>query len=264
MGLRCLLRSWRKLHGEVGRIFNPFWIQLIPIENPKSEDLKALLQQVIALDQHRILSRLRSRHAERTRKTAGKQALIAQLNQVICDKSIKARLGFAKSRLTTVREGAQALQVLFTRLESILDPRAKEVEVQKVLGEIVKEAYEFTRENDLSIALQNFSGNPSLKNHLPEAIGKLARYYSAAFELVCAARDKFPRLPISKDHSKKSTPKYNFSSITSFTRIVHDQESSALVRAHVICAISSSASTEGSTFLGHMAGSTRNGSCQTG
>jgi hypothetical protein len=190
MGLRCLLRSWRKLHGEVGRIFNPFWIQLIPIENPKSEDLKALLQQVIALDQHRILSRLRSRHAERTRKTAGKQALIAQLNQVICDKSIKARLGFAKSRLTTVREGAQALQVLFTRLESILDPRAKEVEVQKVLGEIVKEAYEFTRENDLSIALQNFSGNPSLKNHLPEAIGKLARYYSAAFELVCAARDK--------------------------------------------------------------------------
>jgi hypothetical protein len=79
---------------------------------------------------------------------------------------------------------------LFTRLESILDPHVEEVEVQKVLGEIVKEAYEFTRKNDLSKALQNFSGNPSLKNHLPEAIGKLARYYSAAFELVCAARDK--------------------------------------------------------------------------
>jgi hypothetical protein len=136
------------------------------------------------------LSRLRSQHAERTRKTVGKQALITQLNQAIHDKSVEAKSGFTKSRLTTVREGAQALQVLFTRLESILDPHAEEVEVQKVLGEIVKEAYEFTKENDLSITLQNFSGNPSLKNHLPEAIGKLARYYSAAFELVCAARDK--------------------------------------------------------------------------
>lgn len=54
----------------------------------------------------------------------------------------------------------------------------------------MKEAYKFTRENNLSTALQNFSGDPSLKKYLPEAIGKLARYYSAASELVCAARDK--------------------------------------------------------------------------
>jgi hypothetical protein len=152
--------------------------------------LKALLEHVVVLDLHRILSRLRSCHARKSRKTVGKQALITQLNQAINDKSVKARLGFAKSRWTAVRDGARALQALFTRLESILDLHAEEVEVQKVLGEIVEEAHEFIRENDLSMALQNFSGNPSLKKHLPEAIGKLARYYSAASDLVCAARDK--------------------------------------------------------------------------
>jgi hypothetical protein len=64
----------------------------------------------------------------------------------------------------------------------------------KVLGEIVENAHELTIKNDLSAALQNFAGDPSLKKHLPEAIGKLARYYSAASELVCAARDKNCRI----------------------------------------------------------------------
>jgi hypothetical protein len=35
---------------------------------------------------------------------------------------------------------------------------------------------------------------PTLKQYLPEAIGKLARYYSATFELICAARDKMCRI----------------------------------------------------------------------
>ncbi|KAH7303693.1 hypothetical protein BKA65DRAFT_225964 [Rhexocercosporidium sp. MPI-PUGE-AT-0058] len=42
----------------------------------------------------------------------------------------------------------------------------------------------------LSAALQTFSGDPNLKKYLPEAIGKLGRYYSAPTELVCAARDR--------------------------------------------------------------------------
>ena len=31
---------------------------------------------------------------------------------------------------------------------------------------------------------------PSLKQYVPEAIGKLGDYYSATFELICAARDR--------------------------------------------------------------------------
>lgn len=49
-------------------------------EDPKQEDQKADLQQIAALDLYRILSRLRSRHGKMTRKTAGKPALISQLD----------------------------------------------------------------------------------------------------------------------------------------------------------------------------------------
>lgn len=138
----------------------------------------------------RILSRLRSRHANRTRKTVGKQAIIVQLNQAINDKSVKGRAGIAECRWVAARDGARALLALFTRLEKIIDPQMERVEVQKVLVEIVKTAYEFIRKMDLSAILQKFSGDPSLKRHLPEAIGKLARYYSSASDLLCAARDR--------------------------------------------------------------------------
>ena len=46
----------------------------------RPEDQKAALQQIAALDLYRILSRLRSRHSKMTRKTAGKPALISQLD----------------------------------------------------------------------------------------------------------------------------------------------------------------------------------------
>jgi hypothetical protein len=64
------------------------------------------------------------------------------------------------------------------------------MEVQCIIAEILKGAYEFTLEADLTAGVQNSALAPSLKIHLPIAIGKLGRYYSAASELVCAARDR--------------------------------------------------------------------------
>lgn len=52
-----------------------------------------------------------------------------------------------------MRDRAQALQSLFTRLESILNPSAENIKIQEVIREIVKEAYEFTIATDLSAAL---------------------------------------------------------------------------------------------------------------
>lgn len=51
---------------------------------------------------------------------------------------------------------ARALQVLFTRLESASGPPSKDVELQEVLGQIVKGAHEFTMAADLTTALQSF------------------------------------------------------------------------------------------------------------
>jgi hypothetical protein len=115
------------------------------------------------------------------------------LNEVLNDKSVKARPGITEKRLKGVRDRAQALQALFTRLERIPDLSAGTAEIQEILEEIVMEAHEITTAADLSLALQYFSGNPNLKTHLPEAIGKLGRYYSICSELVCAARDTICR-----------------------------------------------------------------------
>ena len=79
---------------------------------------------------------------------------------------------------------------MFARPENIPNLAVEEIEVQAVLGKIVKKAHEYSMATDLSAALRTFSSNPNVKRHLPEGIGKLGRYYSAACELVCAARDR--------------------------------------------------------------------------
>jgi hypothetical protein len=66
---------------------------------------------------------------------------------------VKARSGFTVSSLKVMRDRARALQSLFTRLKSILNLFAENIEIQEVIKEIIKEAYEFTIITDLSVAL---------------------------------------------------------------------------------------------------------------
>ncbi|PMD60360.1 uncharacterized protein K444DRAFT_642993 [Hyaloscypha bicolor E] len=91
-------------------------------------------------------------------KTTGRLALITQLYEAINNKSVKARLGLIKSSLEAGRD----------RLESISDLYAE-----------IGKAYEMSSMLELT-----------LKQYLPEAIGKLARYYSATFELVYTTRNR--------------------------------------------------------------------------
>ncbi len=158
----------------------------------KLDNIEAAFREVVSIDLERILSRLRSRHAKGTRKTAGKRPLIAQLHDAIHSRSIKAT--------ETIEEGrrrVQYLQSLFARLESITDPSAEIIEVEgvmEVVGEIVKQIHAFSLATDLGLALRTSMIDPSLKAYLPEAVGKLGRYYSATSELVCAARHRASRL----------------------------------------------------------------------
>jgi hypothetical protein len=73
------------------------------------------------------------------------------------------------------------------------DLRAETGEAHEVVGEIVKQAHGFPLAT-LNAALQSSMLEPTLKQYLPEAISKLASYYSATFELVCAARDRTCRV----------------------------------------------------------------------
>jgi hypothetical protein len=75
----------------------------------------------------------------------------------------------------------------------MLDLHAETGEAHEVVGEIIKQAHEFPLAT-LSAALQSSMLEATLKQYMPEAIGKLAGYYSATFELVCAARDRTCRV----------------------------------------------------------------------
>lgn len=154
----------------------------------KSDDTEVAFREVVSLDLDRILSRLRSRHAKITRKTAGKRPLIEQLRDAIHSRSVRATKTLEESR-RRVRD----VQSLFARLESITHPNAEIIKVEgvvEVVGEIVKQIHAFSLATDLSLALQTSMIDPTLKAYLPEAIGKLGRYYSATSELVCAARHR--------------------------------------------------------------------------
>lgn len=62
-----------------------------------------------------------------------------------------------------------------------------------MIGEILKQMHAFSQAVNLSEALRTSTIEPTLKEYLPDAVGKLGRYYSATSELVCAARHKKAR-----------------------------------------------------------------------
>ena len=178
------------LRVEVGlSIFFLYYTKLIYISvRLKSDDTEAAFQEAISLDLERILSRLRSRHAKSTRKTAGKRPLIEQLHDAIHSRSIKAI-----KIIEETRRKVQDLQSLFARLKSITDPNVEIIEVEgmiEVVGKIVKQIHVFSLTMDLGLALRTSIINLTLKVYLPEAISKLGRYYSATSKLVYAARHR--------------------------------------------------------------------------
>jgi hypothetical protein len=120
-------------------------------------------------------------------------ALITQLHKAINDKSVNPRSGLTKSSLKAGRDRTRALHVLFTKLEGMSDLHAETGEAHEVVGEIIKKVHEYPMAT-LSTALQSSMLEPTLKQYLPEAIGKLARYYSVTSDLVCAARDRTCRV----------------------------------------------------------------------
>lgn len=129
------------------------------------------------LDMKRVLSRLRSRHSKAT-----KQPFITQLHNAIKDKTFQSTADLTKR----IRD----LQNLFNRLEKIPDIKTNIGHAHNLVRDIVTQIYGLIPPTDLSLLLKRSKIEPSLQTHLPNSLGKLSRYYSAAYSLVCAARDK--------------------------------------------------------------------------
>jgi hypothetical protein len=130
-------------------------------------------------------------HAPKSRKTAGKAELIPQLSAALNDTSVRPSSIISKSTLKDLRDRTKKLEMLSQRLESLPILDIEISTTQDILMEIITQTYEFTLKPNLHSALRtSLTLNPSLVKFLPDALGKLGRYFSVASELVCAARDR--------------------------------------------------------------------------
>lgn len=161
--------------------------------NSKEHDCTALLRHIVRLDFARILSRLRSKHAKKTRRTDGKPALISQLHSAITDVSVKPGPKVSGSTLREIRLKAATLKTVGERLEAHPNPQPDSEDVLDLLTKVVEQACDLAVScHRMKAALEtSHTLDPTLKTHLPTAIGKLGRYSSASQDLISAAR-KYP------------------------------------------------------------------------
>lgn len=140
------------------------------------------------LDEPRILSRLRSRHAARTRKTMGKPGLLPLLSRTIHDKSIHGRDETTKTSLTRIQSSSKQLSEKFSDFEAARESDSTNNASRDMLLDVLTRTSEFDV-CSLQTALESSPFiDPSLKTYLPLAISKLGRYYCIACDLIDAAR----------------------------------------------------------------------------
>ena len=153
--------------------------------------MKALFRCIVTLDYCRILSRLRSRHAKKTSRDKDKSVLITLLDTAIRDQSIQPSPNITTMELMNVSTKINTLKALFVKFEDIQGHSAASSEVQDVAMELITQMHDLASQTKIKLALNSSKRlNPELKTFLPEAVGKLGRYYSISYELVCVARSE--------------------------------------------------------------------------
>jgi len=94
-------------------------------------------------------------------------------------------------QLADILTKIKTLKALFMKLEDIQEHSAASSEVQDVAMELITQMHDLASQTKLNLALNSSKRlNPELKTFLPEAVGKLGRYYSISYELVCVARSE--------------------------------------------------------------------------
>ena len=154
----------------------------------RSEVRQSFFTYIVSTDKARILSRLRSRHASRTRKTSGKASLPLLLFHTINGTSAFVGGKAGKSRTAEIRSQCKKLRNTFEKLEKAEDNNDLASSVE-LLKSIIVLACEFDIDGLIAM-LQNFQAlNPSLRAYLPEALRKIGRYYEVAQDLAGASRN---------------------------------------------------------------------------
>ncbi|KAL2039804.1 hypothetical protein N7G274_007204 [Stereocaulon virgatum] len=159
--------------------------------NSKDDDVKALFRRIVTLDYCHILSRLRSRHAKKTSRSKDKPVLIALLDTAVQDQSIQPSPDITVMELADILRKVKTLKSLFIKFEEIQGHAAASSVVQDVTMELLTQMHDLASQTKLILALDSSKTLiPELEKSLPEAVGKLGRYYSISCELVCVARSE--------------------------------------------------------------------------
>ncbi|KAL8917940.1 MAG: hypothetical protein Q9172_005631 [Xanthocarpia lactea] len=147
-----------------------------------------LFRQVIILDEPRILSRLRSTHAERSRKTIGKPALLPLLRRTLDDALIHGRCETTSTSLTRLQSSSEQLSKRFSDFEAAGQSIIKNDASRDILLDILTRISEFDVSSLQTVLASAHFLDPSIKTYLPLAMSKLGRYYFVTCDLVDAAR----------------------------------------------------------------------------
>ena len=159
--------------------------------NSKDDDIKALFRCIVTLDYFRILSRLRSRHAKKISRSKDKPVLLTQLSTALHDQSVQPSPNITNLELEIVLAQVNVLEALFKRFEDIPEHCAASPEVQDLAMDLITHMHSLASQTKLKSALESSTRlDGGLKRFLPEAVGKLGRYYSISYELICATRSK--------------------------------------------------------------------------
>ena len=158
-------------------------------ERSKDVGSHEVLREIVRLDFWRILSRLRSRHAKRSRKTAGKPPLVAQLSAAVNNTLLRKHHKLSENKVSALRERVHVINNLFSALEALLSVEDELCEAQELLMCIVEHLNEVAKGKMLTSMLDAIEEpNIEVRNHLLSSVGKLGRYYSASQDLIHAVR----------------------------------------------------------------------------
>ena len=145
---------------------------------------------MIALNRGRIYSRLRSRHAERSRRNYDKPPIVVQLAEAVS--ALNTLRIVPAVDLDNVTPQVEELQHLFRQLEALTEDQARSQRSHKTLVNLLRCAHTLSSQNDLGKLLNAIPNSgrfgPDAKSSLPIAVGKIGRYYAVCDFLVVAAR----------------------------------------------------------------------------
>ena len=146
--------------------------------------MSGLLYEIIALNRDRILSRLQSRDATRSRRKQEKPPVITRLAETVSTASaLEAVKAMSNIALMALKAETKVLKVTFQQLEAMPVNQAWSLDINKILFDLLTCAYTLALRDNLVTSVDAIPNcgkfGPATSSVLRTTLGKLGRYYSA-------------------------------------------------------------------------------------